>query len=275
MRRLVRPFLKWAGNKYQIVEQIRGVLPAGKRLIEPFVGSGAVFLNTTYPAYLLSDANPDLIGLYQVLQAEGAGFIEHCRTFFRPENNEGEVFYRLRSRFNATTDPREKAALFVYLNRHCYNGLCRYNLSGQFNVPFGRYRKPYFPEEEMGNFARQSARAVFVQADFSGLMEAAEPGDVVYCDPPYVPLSDTARFTAYSSGGFGAEEQKRLARLAEKLAARGILVVVSNHDTAFTRREYAQAQVTALAVQRYISCDGAKRGKVGELLAVFGGNPGP
>src|SRR5262245_19282765 len=116
----MRPFLKWAGNKYQIIERIKAVLPAGERLVEPFVGSGAVFLNTKYPSYLLADANSDLINLYQQLQLGGQTFVDYCRSFFIPENNRADAFYTLRARFNASEDRAEKGALFVYLNKHCY-----------------------------------------------------------------------------------------------------------------------------------------------------------
>lgn len=266
----MKPFLKWAGNKYQIVERIKALLPYGKRLIEPFVGSGALFLNTHYPCYLLADANPDLIHLYHQLQTGGQAFIDDCRTFFVPENNQPEQFYALRDRFNGTTDAREKAALFVYLNKHCYNGLCRYNAKGGFNVPFGKYTKPYFPEVEMQFFYEHAQRALFQQANFVETMEMAEPGDVVYCDPPYVPLSATANFTSYSADKFGTAEQAKLAEMAARLAAREIPVVISNHDTPYTREAYARAQEKVyFAVQRFISCDGANRAKADEVLAVF------
>lgn len=269
---LVRPFLKWAGNKTAIVARIRAVLPAGQRLIEPFVGSGAVFLNTDYAAYLLADSNPDLINLYRIVQRDGAAFIRECRAYFRDENNTADAYYGLRERFNTTADSQEKAALFVYLNRHCYNGLCRYNSRGEFNVPFGRYRKPYFPAAELAAFHAKSRRAEFCQADFAATMDAAGVGDVIYCDPPYVPLSETANFTSYSTTRFGETEQLSLARLAEQLARRGVAVVISNHDTPFTRAAYAQAQLQSLSVQRNISCNGAKRTRAGELLALFAGN---
>lgn len=266
----MKPFLKWAGNKYQIVERIKAVLPAGRRLIEPFVGSGAVFLNTNYPCYLLADANTDLINLYTQLQAEGPSFIDYARSFFTPANNTPEAFYTLRDCFNTTTDDREQAALFIYLNKHCYNGLCRYNAKGGFNVPFGRYTKPYFPADEMTFFYVHTQRAMFRQANFVDIMESAQPGDVVYCDPPYVPLSATANFTSYSADRFALAQQKKLAELAEALAARGIPVVISNHDTAFTRTAYARArQQIFFSVQRYISCNGANRNKADEVLAIF------
>jgi DNA adenine methylase len=238
-------------------------------LIEPFVGSGAVFLNTAYESYLLADANADLIQLYQSLKTEGDEFIAYCRELFTPANNTKEQFYALRTAFNSTDDRRYKAALFVYLNKHCFNGLCRYNQKGEYNVPFGRYKQPYFPEKEMRFFHCHAQNAEFRHADFAAVMAAAAPGDVIYCDPPYVPLSETANFTNYSAGGFGVAEQQTLARQAEKCAQRGIPVVISNHDTAFVRAEYAAAQLESFAVQRYISCDGNNRGKAAEILAIF------
>jgi len=266
----MKPFLKWAGNKYQIIERIKAQLPPGKRLIEPFVGSGALFVNTDYEAYLLADANRDLIELYQHLQAEGESFIDYCRQFFVPENNDKERFYQFRSDFNSSSDSRYKAALFIYLNKHCFNGLCRYNKKGDYNVPFGRYKKPYFPEKEMRFFHQHARRATLQHADFTTVMAAAKKGDLIYCDPPYVPLSETANFTSYSTGGFGMAEQQQLAAQAMACAARGIPVVISNHDTEFVRAAYASARVEAFEVQRYISCNGSKRGKAAELLAIFG-----
>lgn len=265
----MKPFLKWAGSKYQIIDRIKELLPAGRRLIEPFVGSAAVFLNTDYESYLLCDSNRDLINLYRYLKKDGPPFIEYCRTFFVPGNNTPEIYYRLRREFNMTEDRRKKAALFLYLNRHCYNGLCRYNTTGQFNTPFGRYRKPYFPEKEMLFFWEKTKKAVFICCDFREAMKMAEPGDVVYCDPPYVPLSDTANFTSYSREGFSLKEQRLLAEMAEVLARRGIPVLLSNHDTEFTRSAYASAQIASFDVQRYISCDGQSRGRAPEMLALF------
>lgn len=265
----MKPLLKWAGNKYRIIDQIRAVLPPGKRLIEPFVGSGAVFLNTDYPTYGLADANDDLINLFEHVQREGDAFVAYAAKWFRPKYNQPDAYYELRDRFNKTRSKRLKAALFLYLNKHGYNGLCRYNQQGGFNVPFGRYKQPYFPAVEMQFFHEKARTATLAVADFRETMNAAQPGDVIYCDPPYVPLSATANFTSYSSGGFGAGEQEELARLAQQSAERGIPVVISNHNTPFTRHAYAAATLVEFSVQRYISCDGANRGKAAELLAVF------
>ena len=266
----MKPFLKWAGGKYRLVERIKSTLPKGNRLIEPFVGSGAVFLNTDYSFNLLADSNPDLINLFQFLQKEGNDFISYCQRLFVAENNTESAFYELRGEFNTTNDLRRKASLFVYLNRHCFNGLCRYNSKGGFNVPFGRYTKPTLPEKEMFYFHDKSKHSVFEVADFITTMEKAKSGDVVYCDPPYVPLSATSSFTRYSKGGFGLDEQNALADMAKKLQKKGITVVISNHDTVFTNEVYHPAKIITFDVQRFISSDTKNRNAVGELLAVFG-----
>jgi len=265
----VRPFLKWAGSKCKILERIKAILPAGSRLIEPFVGSGAVFLNTDYSRYLLADNNEDLINLFLALQAEGESFINYSKSFFIEENNTEDRYYELRVIFNSTSDCRLKAALFIYLNRHGYNGLCRYNAKGVFNTPFGQFKKPYFPEKEMRYFCLKARHATFKVADFRSIMDEAGEGDVVYCDPPYVPLSGTAKFTTYSSVGFGIKDQEELATYAQKLAGRGVPVLISNHATDFTLKAYKSAKIELFDVQRFISCNGSNRGKAGEILALF------
>lgn len=270
--RLMRPFLKWAGGKYRVLPHVLASLPKGRRLVEPFVGSGAVFLNTSFDHYLLADINADLIGLYRSLQQDGDSFIAHARRLFTARNNTPERYYALREKFNAAGAGADRYALFLYLNRHGYNGLCRYNSSGGFNVPFGRYKQPYFPEAEMRQFVAIAERAEFVCADFRAVMSKARKGDVVYCDPPYVPLTRTANFTAYAGNVFAGDEQAALAAQALRLGARGVPVLISNHDTSDARALYTgAAQLHSFPVQRFISRDSSKRGKAPELLALFGG----
>ena len=268
----VRPFLKWPGGKYRLVDRIRSALGPGQRLIEPFAGSGAVFLNSPYKRFVVADSNLDLIDLYSRLVQDGNALIEASRELFRPETNVSTRYYALREEFNHTRHSRRRAALFLYLNRHCYNGLCRYNGSGGFNSPFGRYRQPRFPELEMRGFVIKAKNARFMHAGFEESMALARRGDVVYCDPPYTPLSRTAHFTDYHTGGFGWQDQERLANLAHKLARRGIQVVVSNHDTAAMRDLYTGlgARIESFTVRRTISCNARRRNRVGELLAIFG-----
>lgn len=265
----MKPFLKWAGNKYQIIARIKSILPKGNRLIEPFAGSCAVFLNTDFPEYLLNDSNADLINLFKYLKSDGHYFIKYTQCYFQPKYNTEETFYELREQFNQTSDLQLKAALFVYLNKHAYNGLCRYNAKGGFNVPYGRYKKPYFPEKEMLFFCEKAKQAEFNNVDFIEVMQSATSGDVVYCDPPYVPLTNTANFTSFTASGFNLEQQKQLALLANQLAAKGIPVIISNHATGFTDEHYASAKMITFDVQRFISCDGKNRGKAKEVLAVF------
>ncbi len=266
----IRPFLKWAGNKYRILEHIKPLLPEGDRLIEPFAGSGALFLNSHYPAYLLCDSNADLINLYEIIKQEGAGFIRYCKRYFSGAYNNPESYYAQRERFNTISHPRQKAALFIYLNRHGYNGLCRYNAKGGYNVPFGRYLRPYFPEKEMLAFHHKAQSAEFKVCSFEESFSLARKGDVIYADPPYAPLTDTANFTGYSAGGFDLEQQLKLAELAEAHRQKQGAVLISNHDTAFTRQAYRNADtVKKFKVPRFISCNGQKRKHVGEILALF------
>ncbi|MFK8068512.1 MAG: Dam family site-specific DNA-(adenine-N6)-methyltransferase [Gammaproteobacteria bacterium] len=264
-----RPFLKWPGGKFRLVERINNELGKGKRLIEPFVGSAAVFMNSNFDQYLLADNNPDLINLYKILNKEGENFIDSVRPLFKPETNNAETYYEIREDFNNSEDVRHKAALFIYLNRHCYNGLCRYNKSGGFNSPFGRYKKPNFPEEAMRAFDQKSEHATFQISSFKETMQQAEKGDVIYCDPPYVPLSRTANFTNYSAEGFGIDKQQELADMANQLSANGIKVVISNHDTKEIRQLYKGAKIIPFDVPRFISQDANNRNKAQEVLAVF------
>lgn len=265
-----RPFLKWAGNKYRVLKQIKALLPQGQRLIEPFAGSGALFLNSDYPAYLLCDTNADLMDLYQRLKAEGLVFIRYCKRYFSGKYNNADNYYALREQFNTTNNLRQKAALFLYLNRHGYNGLCRYNSKGGYNVPFGRYARPYFPEKEMLAFHHKAQSASFRLCSFEESLNLSREGDVIYCDPPYVPLSDSANFTSYSTGGFELHQQHKLAQLAEQCSHDRVPVLISNHDTPFTRKIYHNADTLSyFKVQRSISCNGQKRKQANEILALF------
>lgn len=265
----MRPFLKWAGGKYRLVKRITEVLPSGSRLVEPFSGSCAVSLNTCFDEYWLNDINPDLIHLYQIIQQEGYAFIEYCQSFFTPRNNCADRYYLIRDQFNQEKDIYLKSALFIYLNRHGYNGLSRYNSRGEFNVPFGKHKKPYFPEAELKFFYTKLKNARFTCLDFEKVMLSAKTGDVIYCDPPYTPLNRTSNFTAYSTGGFDHHAQLRLARVAESLRQNGIKTVISNHYNEYIIKIYRRAKLTKFPVQRLISCDGSQRNKVDEVLAVF------
>lgn len=265
----IRPFLKWAGSKYNCLEQVLDALPPGQRLIEPFTGSGVVFMNTNYPSYLLAEYNLDLIQIFKYLQEQGSEFIDYCAEYFTAENNSKTHYYQMRSQFNATSNLLEKSALFLYLNRHGFNGLCRYNSKGIYNVPFGLYLKPYFPRTEMLYFYEKSTKAQFIYNDFRNTFALAEPGDVIYCDPPYVPSAEHTKPLPYTQNKFSEVDQIELAELARETAARGIPVIISNHDTEFTRQHYHGAQIKSFPVSRFINCQANRRQPVKELIAVF------
>lgn len=268
-----RAFLKWAGGKYSLIEPIKNQLPDGKKLIEPFVGAGSVFLNTDYDHYLLNDINADLITLYQFVKRRPKTFIKDARRLFTPRHNQSDAYYHLRAEFNHSNDSYYRSLLFLYMNRHGYNGLCRYNSKGIFNVPFGDYRKPYFPEAELEHFAEKAKRATFICRSFEHVFRRARKGDVIYCDPPYAPLLQASNFTSYATGGFGLDDQSELARHAQRTAnKRNIPVLISNHDTQLTRALYEKAQLTSLSVARSISQKGDGRKPVSELLALYEAN---
>ena len=265
-----RAFLKWAGGKYSLIESITQYLPTGKVLVEPFVGAGSVFLNTDYDAYLLADINPDLIALYNLLKSEPDTFIRIANSLFCEQNNQRERYFQLRDEFNQTTDTEWRSALFLYLNRHGYNGLCRYNRKGGFNVPFGRYKKPYFPEKELWFFAEKAQKATFVCQSFMETFAMLEQDHVVYCDPPYVPLSASASFTSYAAKGCSENEQRHLAELAWQAASeKRIPVLISNHATDLTYDLYKHASLHELQVKRTISRAGHSRQRVAELIARY------
>lgn len=265
----IRPFLKWAGNKFRIRTHIQTKLAGKKKLIEPFLGSGAIFLNTNFKNYLLADNNPDLINLYQLLQSQGDNFIDKAEKYFQPKYNKKEQYYRLRERFNQTKDIMEKSILFLYLNRHGYNGLCRYNNAGKFNVPFGSINKPYFPTKEMQAFNQKAQAAEFVCMDFINVMQLAKKGDTVYCDPPYLPLSDSAKFTKYSQNNFNLEQHIVLANNARLLAQRKVNILLSNHDVVLARELYHDANCVSFPVRRFISMRAENRGFADELLISY------
>lgn len=275
---MIRPFIKWAGGKTRALPDLLPHLPKGDRLFEPFVGGASVFLNTDYPRYVLADINADLINTYQMAKNATQAFINTAKELFKNGNGKSE-FYLNRNMFNAISDDEHllKAALFLYLNRHCFNGICRYNNAGFFNVPFGNYKKPYFPEAEIRLFAEKTndTTTCFIAEDFRKVLtaRAINENSVIYCDPPYLPVSDTANFTQYHHAAFTREHHHDLAGVLLNLnRSRGVPVVISNSDTPATREIYQHYQFHEIAVQRSISANGITRGAAKEVIGVLGGS---
>jgi DNA adenine methylase len=266
MQQKSRAFLKWAGGKYSLVENINARLNQASKhadtLVEPFVGAGSVFLNSDFKHYILN--------LYKELKSSPDELISDAKKLFVDLNNHADAYYEYRVQFNQSRDVYERSILFLYMNRHGYNGLCRYNLKGIFNVPFGKYKKPYFPEKEMYFFAEKAQKATFTCLDYDDVFKLVPNNAVIYCDPPYVPLSKTASFTSYAKGGFNLDDQANLANLAEQAAfENNTPVLISNHDTVWTRKIYSQASLEQIQVKRTISPKGGSRNKVDELMAMY------
>ncbi|EBA8600338.1 Dam family site-specific DNA-(adenine-N6)-methyltransferase, partial [Salmonella enterica] len=272
-RRWQRPFLKWAGGKYSLLPELERLIPAGKRLIEPFVGGGSVFLNSDkHERFLLADINADLINLYQMLAVVPDSVIAEAMKAFR-HLNDAENYTVIREAFNAQKlNATERAAAFLYLNRHCFNGLMRYNLDGFFNVGWGKYKAPYFPEEEIRAFRLKSHACVFMNAGFERTLRLAGDGDVVYCDPPYEPMPGTAGFTNYAAGGFSWNSQVALAESCVAAHQRGAKVFISNSTAPRVIELYERHGFTLHRVnaRRSISSKGSTRETVNDIVASLG-----
>jgi len=273
--KITKSFLKWAGGKSQSINFLDWYIHNREdfsptitgRFIEPFVGSGVVFMNMDFKEYIISDVNKDLTNIYNLLKENGETFIQECKLLFKKENNIEEVYYSIRKQFNETKDIVKRASFFVYLNRHGFNGLCRYNKSGKFNVPFGRYTNVNFPENAFKTVIKKLNNVNIYNQSFEKTIALANQNDVIYADPPYVPMSDTAAFTDYSATGFNMEQQKLLVKLAEESKCR---FLISNHDNEVTRELYKNAdRIETKEVSRFISADGDSRKKVTELLAIY------
>jgi len=269
--KLTKPFLKWAGGKLRVLTELQKRFPADrKRFIEPFVGAGSISLNINYPSIIINDYNADLISVWQFLQTKPIQFINQCKELFIVDNNTEKQFNILKAEFNKTKQSLRKAALFVYLNRHCFNGLCRYNASGDFNVPVGRYNNPvYFPLQELTIGAEKINNFTIYNKDFREIFDLVKDGDLVYCDPPYVPTSTSANFSSYTSGGFEFKDQIDLALCAEKAMEKGAVIIISNHYNWYTKGLYSKAKTYKIEVSRTISSKVEEREAVSEIIAVF------
>ncbi|BBE76119.1 MULTISPECIES: DNA adenine methylase [Phytobacter] len=256
--------LKWAGNKTAIMHELLEHLPdAGLRLVEPFAGSCAVMMATNYPAYLVADINPDLINLYRQLQDNSDWVIDISRGLFACNNN-AEMYYLIREEFNYSQSLNSawRAGYFIYLNRHCYRGLCRYNQIGKFNVPFGNYKKPYFPEKEIRAFAEKARYATFICASYDETLAMLKDGDVIYCDPPY-----DGTFNGYHAAGFTEDDQYHLASILERRSSEGYPVVVSNSDTSLTRSLYRNFKRHCITAPRSLGVAAGEGKSAEEIIA--------
>lgn len=261
-----QPVLKWAGGKRQMLSRYEGYFPENYAAYhEPFLGGGAVFFHLAPAVAFLSDFNNELVNMYMVIQTGVGQLIEDLSR----HRNEEEYYYRIRAADVGSLSALERASRLIFLNKTCFNGLYRVNRKGKFNVPYGRYEHPKFLDIEtllMASKVLQGAK--IFRADFVAVLENAHPGDLVYFDPPYFPVSRTAGFTDYTDRSFGAVEQERLYDTFHELDRRGCMVMLSNSDTPFIRELYERYEkgTISLLANRSINSKGDSRGPVGELL---------
>jgi len=267
-----KPFLKWAGRKTQLVDTIIPMIDSSKILVEPFVGSGAIFLNSTNQRVIINDLNNDLIVLYNYLINDD-NFIGYVETLFKTYNL--THYTAMKTEFNTTKNKRRKSALFVWLNRHCFNGLCRYNLSGEFNVPVGRYDTIYFPKTELELFRTLVAAKTITLLNMKFehvMLDFNTPEHVIYCDPPYIPISTTSAFTNYTSTEFNIYDQKMLNTLSKALTYRGVTTIISNSKCQLTEEIFIDADsFSTVNVHRSIGSKNASRGTIEEYIMIYNG----
>lgn len=258
IRAFPRPILKWAGGKQQMVDLLLARTPTkyGK-YIEPFFGGGALFFALQTNKAVIADSNPELINLYNTIATDVDTVISHLREM----PNDKEFFYEIRSKNVEDFSKPLQAARTIYLNRTCFNGLYRVNRQGKFNVPFGDYKKPLICDEENLRSASSSlSKATIMLGDYKAvLQETAEPGDFIYLDPPYLPISKYADFKRYTKEQFYEEDHRELAEEVERLCELGCHVVLTNSNHPLVHELFDKYKVEIFNTRRYINCDATKR----------------
>ena len=263
-------FLKWAGGKGQLVPELLHWIPASAtNYYEPFVGSGALYFALRKSDLIdnacLSDTNEELINAYKQVK-ENVEALARILSDHQTKHSK-EYYYEIRSLSPDEMPSLERAARMIYLNKTCFNGLYRVNKSGRFNVPIGSYKNPRIVDQYRLREASKLLQHAKVQVrDFESVVEDAEPGDFIYFDPPYIPLSTTSSFTSYTKAQFGEAEQRRLASLCDELANRGIKWLLSNSDTPLTHALWASHNIEIVKATRAINSNASKRGQVTEVL---------
>ncbi len=275
---LIKPYLKWAGGKRQLLPEIQKYLPAqiyDYTYYEPFVGAGAVFFELQPQHVVINDYNEQLIGTYVAIRDNVDVLIELLKK--HKENLSEEYFYEIRSLDRTPDDfgrlsPIERAARLIFLNKTCYNGLYRVNSQGLFNVPYGKYKNPVIYEEAVlraiSTYLNDNGNEITImRGDFADAVRNAEKQSFVYFDPPYH-SPNNANFTGYQADGFDEGEQTRLRNVFQDLTDRGIQCLLSNADTEFIRDLYndARYEIVSVLAKRTINSDAAGRGNVNEIL---------
>lgn len=267
-----KPLLKWVGGKRQLLKQFEDIFPKDFNIYhEPMVGGGAVFFDLSPQKAVINDVNKDLMRIYKVVRDNVDDLIKLLKDF--KEKHRKKFYYKRRKEFNKLKKDASRenklrlAAIFIYMNRTCFNGLYRVNKKGEFNVPIGSYKNPTICDEENLRAVSKILKNVKILCkNFQNAVELVKENDFIYFDPPYDPISDTSNFTEYTNGGFGKKEQKQLAQTFKGLDQKGAKVMLSNSGTDFIMDLYKDFNIHKVKAKRYINCKGSKRGDVSEIV---------
>lgn len=262
-----QPFLRWVGGKARLVGRLLPYVPdlgPGATYHEPFLGAASLFFALGPRRSVLADQNPDLIECFVRVKERPDLVWRHLRTLI-PRQTPNE-YYSLREEFNRSRDSHRRAAIFIYLNKTCFNGIWRVNRAGHFNVPYGSKERAGHPTSaDLVRCSVALSGAELRRGDFEKSVAGARRGDFVYLDPPYLPLSSTAFFRHYTAGRFSTEDHERVALTSAELAASGINVMITEGDSRGIRKWYRDFYVREVDVRRSVSCD-AQRFDAQELI---------
>lgn len=272
---IAKPFVKWAGGKSGLIASLIPFIPKNfNSYFEPFVGGGALFFYLKNQKILnskkiyINDKNSQLINAYKQIKINPHEILEELEILNKKHSE--ETFYRIRN-LDRNSDfyflsEVFKAARFIYLNKTCYNGLCRYNSKGHFNTPIGNYKNPKIYDKELIFSVHKALKNVLItNNDFESALLKVKKGDFIYFDPPYFPLNKTSSFVNYTDN-FLAKEQIRLYELFKILDFEGVKVLQSNSNTQFIRELYKDFEIIEINSKRAINCKGDRRGKITELI---------
>ncbi len=266
---MAKPFIKWAGGKGQLMSELSLRLPAQfNRYYEPFVGGGALFFALEPKKATIADSNAELVSVYEVVRDDVDALIDDLRRHV----NDKDYYYEQRAldrdqEAYQRLSRVQRASRFIYLNKTCFNGIYRVNSRGENNVPFGAYKNPNICDPiNLVACSKALSGVSVVAGDFTRISSKVKKGDLVYLDPPYVPVSATASFTSYTADGFSNFDHQRLKQFCDEIHAKGAYFVLSNSHTEAVMDLYGSYQVDTVYASRSINADAAGRGKVKEVI---------
>lgn len=270
--KLVSPFLKWVGGKRQLISSIVNFMPKNIKnhsYIEPFVGGGALLFHIQPKNAIINDLNEELINVYKVIKNN----LEELIDDLKKHKNEPDYFYKIRG-LDRTKEYKNmssvlKASRIIFLNKTCYNGLYRVNNAGEFNAPYGFYKKPNIVNEPtlkaVSKYLNNNNISIYSE-DYSKILTLADHNSFVYLDPPYHPISESSNFTGYIQGGWDMWDQVRLREVCDELDSKGIKFLLSNSSASFIKDQYKSYNISVVKAIRAVNSNGANRGEVDELL---------